>query len=210
MPHEQKFKDISEAYSILSDKKKRANYDQFGDSEGGFSGMNDFSFADANNLFKMFFNGKDPFGDGMFGGDFFGGKRGFGFFDDDIFGDDQDFGNSGFSSNFFSSSFGGCGMGESVSTKTSTIIKDGKKITKTEKTTIGADRKKNIEIVKEVKDQNEIVNITIKTFSLTNCEHFQKKKKVFKFTKKFLNWDELGCVVVHIHYLDHYGTWKMV
>src|SRR3989338_3224438 len=34
---EKKFKEINEAYQILSDVKKRAQYDRFGDSFGGFS-----------------------------------------------------------------------------------------------------------------------------------------------------------------------------
>ena len=35
-----KFKEISEAYAVLSDKDKRANYDQFGSADGaGFSGF---------------------------------------------------------------------------------------------------------------------------------------------------------------------------
>src|SRR3989344_1311975 len=48
--NETKFKEISEAYQILSDKNKRTNYDRFGTAEpnmgfggaggyGGFSGM---------------------------------------------------------------------------------------------------------------------------------------------------------------------------
>ena len=30
----EKFKEINEAYSVLSDKQKRANYDQFGSADG--------------------------------------------------------------------------------------------------------------------------------------------------------------------------------
>lgn len=36
---EAKFKEASEAYSVLSDKKKRAQYDTFGSAGGGFSGQ---------------------------------------------------------------------------------------------------------------------------------------------------------------------------
>lgn len=70
---EQKFKQINEAYQVLSDKKKRGQYDQFGQTfeqaqnQGGFSGFE--GFRD----FSSFANG--------FG---FGGKRG-GF--EDIFSD---------------------------------------------------------------------------------------------------------------------------
>jgi len=67
---EEKFKDISEAYSVLSDDTKKANYDQFGDPDGrmhqGFD-MHDFmrNFNMGGNPFSGF--GGSPFGD-MFGG----------------------------------------------------------------------------------------------------------------------------------------------
>ena len=38
---EQKFKEINEAYEVLGDEQKRANYDQFGSAEGG-ANFNDF------------------------------------------------------------------------------------------------------------------------------------------------------------------------
>ncbi len=62
---EEKFKEISEAYSVLSDDQKRANFDQFGSADGltgggGFD-MNDFMRGfDINNIFGGGFN---PFGD---------------------------------------------------------------------------------------------------------------------------------------------------
>ena len=71
---EEKFKEISEAYEILSDKDKRAQYDQFGfdgPQMGGFSGfdMNDFMSRHG----SMF---EDMMGMGGFGFDFnpFGGR----------------------------------------------------------------------------------------------------------------------------------------
>lgn len=65
---EDKFKEISEAYEILSDREKRARYDQFGHAGaggdfGGFGGQGDFGgFGD---IFDMFFGGG---GGGGFGG----------------------------------------------------------------------------------------------------------------------------------------------
>ncbi|MBQ6590618.1 MAG: molecular chaperone DnaJ [Lachnospiraceae bacterium] len=63
---EKKFKEASEAYAVLSDKEKRAQYDQFGhaafDGTGGFgAGGFDFTGADFSDIFG------DLFG-GMFGG----------------------------------------------------------------------------------------------------------------------------------------------
>ena len=64
----EKFKEINEAYSVLSDKQKRANYDQFGSADGpqgfgggaggfsgGFSGAEGFGgFEDIFNIFSNF------------------------------------------------------------------------------------------------------------------------------------------------------------
>lgn len=67
---QEKFKEINEAYSVLSDKTKRANYDQFGTAEPqgfgggdgqGFSGFSqEFSggFEDLFNIFGNFGRGK--------------------------------------------------------------------------------------------------------------------------------------------------------
>ena len=72
---EQKFKEAAEAYEILRDPQKRAQYDQFGHAglggQGGFGGGGmDFDVED---IFSRF---GDIFGGGFFGDDIFGGGRG--------------------------------------------------------------------------------------------------------------------------------------
>ena len=63
---EQKFKEASEAYEVLSDDKKRATYDQFGHS--GLSGQGFHGFQDMSDIFSSFGNIFEEF----FG---FGGTR---------------------------------------------------------------------------------------------------------------------------------------
>lgn len=67
----EKFAECSEAYEVLSDKDKRAHYDQFGFSEqqgqGGFSGFDMGEFMRRHGgMFGSFFGG-NPFGDDDFG-----------------------------------------------------------------------------------------------------------------------------------------------
>ncbi|MFR3071645.1 MAG: molecular chaperone DnaJ [Paeniclostridium sp.] len=71
---EAKFKEINEAYEVLSDETKRANYDQFGHEgvNGGFGGQGGFGgFGGGAGGFEDIFG--DIFGD-MFGGGFGGGR----------------------------------------------------------------------------------------------------------------------------------------
>ena len=76
--YEKKFKEINEAYSVLSDANKRAMYDQTGSAEGasrgfgggsGFGGFggsqgfeSGFDFGDINDIFNSFFGGEKGFG----------------------------------------------------------------------------------------------------------------------------------------------------
>jgi len=59
---EKKFKDVGEAYTVLSDKKKRAQYDSGRDLEdmGGYSG----DAMDPNTIFQTFFSGHSTAGGG--------------------------------------------------------------------------------------------------------------------------------------------------
>jgi len=54
---EAKFKEVGEAYSILSDPSKRQRYDQFGHAGDQMPDFGSFSFDSAFDLFDMFFGG---------------------------------------------------------------------------------------------------------------------------------------------------------
>lgn len=89
---EEKFKNIAEAYDVLSDKQKRAAYDRFGKDgaraaeqgadmsgggmPGGFpAGGVRMDQRRAQEVFSMFFGGEDPFAAFGAGGDMPGGVR---------------------------------------------------------------------------------------------------------------------------------------
>lgn len=141
---EKKFKEIAEAYEVLSDKSKRDAYNRYGRSDmpssgsGGSGSFPDdfpgftFTFRSPDEVFREFFGGQDPFAD--FFDDFpFGGMHS-GFHSSSRLGPSRFFSfpsaNADFTS--FSSSLGGMGsMGGAnfKSVSTSTRVVNGKRLT---------------------------------------------------------------------------------
>ncbi len=80
---EEKFKEAAEAYSVLSDPKKRQQYDQFGFNApnmgggfgGGFGGASEFTMDDIFSMFGDIFGGHG-FGEGFGGGFSSRGRQG--------------------------------------------------------------------------------------------------------------------------------------
>merc|ERR1719300_241597 len=118
---ESKFKEIAEAYEVLSDERQRRQYDH-----GGFDGLNGFGFGgmhDPFDIFQEMFS--DSFGDDLFGGRFRDFDAIFDAMDfeenDDDFGGFGGFGGFGFD--------GGFGGGSFMSQSSSTSWVNGKKVT---------------------------------------------------------------------------------
>lgn len=85
---ERKFKQVAEAYEVLSDAKKRDIYDRYGKeglNGGGGGGVRfdtpfefGFTFRNPDDVFREFFGGRDPFSFDFFEDpfeDFFGSRR---------------------------------------------------------------------------------------------------------------------------------------
>ena len=69
---EEKFKEAAEAYEVLSDQEKKAQYDRFG--HAGLNNRGGFGGGQGMNMDDIFSNFGDIFGDDIFGS-FFGGGR---------------------------------------------------------------------------------------------------------------------------------------
>ncbi len=62
----ERFKEIAQAYEVLSDPEKRQRYDRFG-PDGVGAGAGGFAGGGINDIFEAFFGGGSPFGGGMRG-----------------------------------------------------------------------------------------------------------------------------------------------
>ncbi|KAG8432217.1 hypothetical protein GDO86_016748 [Hymenochirus boettgeri] len=163
---EKKFKDIAEAYEVLSDKQKRDSYDNHGHS--GFSDIGtartarghgpfyEFQFRSPEDVFREFFGGRDPFSD-WFGDDFpvFASNRHGGSYhahSAPVFPSPFPFGGDVSCSSFQSGGLGDSGSFGSVST--STKVLNGKRITTKRSVENGVERV-------EVEEDGELKSIRV-------------------------------------------------
>lgn len=72
---EEKFKEAAEAYEVLSDADKKAQYDRFGHAGVGNAGRGGFGGGGGMNMDDIFSQFGDVFGDDLFGNFFGGGQR---------------------------------------------------------------------------------------------------------------------------------------
>lgn len=63
---EKKFKEISEAYSVLSDSQKKEIYDKYGEDGLKNGDISENNFTSPDEIFKMFFGRQGPFDDNVF------------------------------------------------------------------------------------------------------------------------------------------------
>ena len=73
---EEKFKEAAEAYEVLSDADKRAQYDRYGHAGLSGNGRGGFGAGGSMNMDDIFSQFGDIFGDDIFGSFFGGGRRG--------------------------------------------------------------------------------------------------------------------------------------
>jgi molecular chaperone DnaJ len=73
---EEKFKEAAEAYEILSDADKKAQYDRYGHAGVSGNGRGQYSGGAGMNMEDIFSQFGDIFGDDLFGNFFGGGQRG--------------------------------------------------------------------------------------------------------------------------------------
>eukprot|EP00826_Nyctotherus_ovalis_P013554 TRINITY_DN1368_c0_g1_i1.p1 TRINITY_DN1368_c0_g1~~TRINITY_DN1368_c0_g1_i1.p1 ORF type:complete len:248 (-),score=103.43 TRINITY_DN1368_c0_g1_i1:174-917(-) len=154
-----RFQDISEAYSVLSNKSKRAQYDKKLKCKGQPKSREESPHSSSDNLFKIFFGDWSPFlglGSDFFGGELFEPKkreiqahRKSSQGEDTIHSDEEE------------SPKEEC-VRHLYSTSSSTVIKNGERVTKTKKTMIGPDGSKKVKIIEEKEDKEGNVNRTVK------------------------------------------------
>lgn len=147
---EKKFKEVAEAYEVLSNAEKRQIYDRYGKEglEGGGQsagpGFHHMDMSDAFGIFESFFGGRDPFAEMM--GEMMGGGGFEGFLGGGM-------GGGGFTTMTMSSGgFGG--FGGNCSMSSSTRVVNGKRVTRTERVERQPDGSTKRTVTEEEQDRN--------------------------------------------------------